>query len=177
MHSLTYLLKYWSDTPMGDANEMGEWVDVYSNDALPEQLSELIRIALKDEAKAFKSKHYQVDMNDWHTPLFREGVCEVCLAGAVMAYELGIKPNLHATPGTFKDEGLQRKLSALDEIRQGNIDYSVAIMRNVAISDASDLLVMLGVPTSMEVCEHSYYRLQWRKDMFKIIRMLERAGL
>jgi len=158
-------------------NESGKWVDVYSNDALPEQLSELMRIALKDEAKAFRSTHYKIDMDDWHTPLLGQGVCEVCLAGAVMAYELGMNPNMNASPGTFKDEGLQRKLSALDEIRQGNIDYAIAIMKNIAISEACDLLVLLGVPVAMEVCEHSRYRLYWRRDMFKIVRVLEKAGL
>jgi hypothetical protein len=87
---------------------------------LPKKLSELIRLALTDLRKVERNKNYKVDMNTWHTP---NGVCRVCLAGAVMAGTLGADPTTVAAPSYYgRDSG---KLAALDEVRCGYLEDAI----------------------------------------------------
>ena len=89
---------------------------------LPDKLSELIRIALHDEAKAVASKDYEIDMTTWHRP---GDVCSVCLAGAVMAFTLDALPTRNVDPGHFDPE-TQNKLRSLEHIRRGAMVEGIA---------------------------------------------------
>jgi hypothetical protein len=86
---------------------------------LPDKLSELIRVALADLRKVEADPRYIVNMANWHVA--REGRCEVCLAGAVMAGTLGVDPQRTASPFEFCDDELENKLDALDWVRMGNV--------------------------------------------------------
>lgn len=87
---------------------------------LPDRPSELIRIALADLRKVEADNRYTVSMGSWHTP--EDGVCHVCLAGAVMAGTLGSDPSKLLGPhsGRFEEEDAN-KLNALDDFRSGCI--------------------------------------------------------
>lgn len=56
----------------------------------PKKSSELIRMAIYDLLWVSKNPQYKIDMKEWHTP--SDGVCKVCLAGAVMARTLRVLP-------------------------------------------------------------------------------------
>jgi hypothetical protein len=91
-------------------------------DPLPDTLSGLIRVALKDLRTVEASKAYKVDMDRWHTPE-ANGVCHVCMAGAVMATTLRCSP-LAVVDTTSWLNGVEDKLQAIDCLRGGNISWA-----------------------------------------------------
>lgn len=93
-----------------------------STNKLPDKLSALIRMALADLGKVERSKKYKVDMQVWHQP--REGVCAVCLAGAVIAKELGANPDEYVVPLEYSKK-ISNKLFALEYARLGQIAYAM----------------------------------------------------
>jgi ribosomal protein S27AE len=84
---------------------------------LPNKMSELIMVAIKDLKKIEKSKYYAINMGVWHEP---NGKCTVCFAGSVMAKTLGVDRRLYAYPSSFSEE-TRAKLEALDYLRKGEI--------------------------------------------------------
>lgn len=86
---------------------------------LPGKPSELILLALSDLKKVERSKDYIVDMSDWHQP---NGKCSVCLAGAVMAFSLGVskKREISLSYNDFSTVNVE-KLRALNSFRIGEI--------------------------------------------------------
>jgi hypothetical protein len=87
---------------------------------LPDKLSALIRVALADLRKVEADSRYVVNMHRWHKPVGE--VCQVCLAGAVMAQSLGIDPERHVEwPTNLATGGAEAKMLALDCARQGDV--------------------------------------------------------
>jgi len=86
---------------------------------LPNNLSDLIDVAIADLKKCEKSKHYKIDMRDWHMSDI-DAICSVCLAGSVMAQTCNVSRMGNHEPYEF-GEDIERKLLALDEIRAGCI--------------------------------------------------------
>jgi len=150
-------------------------------DSLPDTLGELVDIALKDEDQAFKNKDYRVDMDMWHQPGVDNKtdtqVCYVCLAGVVMAYELGIKPIEVARPLCFIDRAVYRKLLALDEIRKGNIDYAYKNFYDVSWETADKALETYQIPPFIEVTPYEGSRTEWRRNLSLIARILQKRGI
>lgn len=52
---------------------------------LPDKPSEIVEIALHDLEVCENSPAYEIDMSRWYDTTIEEGVCRVCLAGAVLA--------------------------------------------------------------------------------------------
>jgi hypothetical protein len=90
--------------------------------ALPDKLSDLIELALKDLELVEKDPRYRVDMSQWHYGA--EKVCVVCLAGAVIAKTLGAPRNKTYTPGKCSSDN-RVKLRALDMVRCGYLNDAV----------------------------------------------------
>lgn len=65
-------------------------------------------------------------MLQWHTPSGSD-TCFVCLAGSVMAQTLNTPIDEDATPSMFPEE--HRKLSALNEFREGMIAFGLNDMK------------------------------------------------
>ena len=88
---------------------------------LPNTLSELLDLALVHENMAFNSDVYHVNMEDWHylDPV-NDTVCNVCLAGSVMAFGLGVPHGEDKGPSFFHED-TAKKLYALDLIRVGEV--------------------------------------------------------
>jgi hypothetical protein len=103
-------------------------------DPLPNTLSGLIFVGLKDLEKAERSPRYKVDMGKWHEPSDTGKFCSVCFAGAVMAGTLGASPLANMEKDAFWD-GIEDKLEALDDLRTG------------FVSDAAGCLYRIGVIT------------------------------
>ena len=91
---------------------------------LPDKPSQLLRRALRDLETVEKSPHYRIQMDNWHRPAYG-GVCEVCLAGSVIANSLEwdrkerVIPNM-SDPEPL-DEFLTKKIYAIDSFRCGDI--------------------------------------------------------
>ena len=128
---------------------------------LPDKLSELIRLALHDENAAHRSSRYEVDMSTWHSP---NGKCSVCFAGSVMAFSLEASIEDNYDPCDF-DEDTQLKLKALHEVHVGDITAALACMPNTYKEFEE------------EITGYHEDRKEWRKDMYKAIRRLEKHNL
>lgn len=130
---------------------------------LPDKPSDLIRLALSDLARCERSPKYEIDMGDWHRP---NGKCLVCLAGSVMAKTLEAPMHKRWWPKDFPDQG--GKLIALDRFRRGDVDIAFEALG--FHYSAADRL------TYRSICPYSRDPKQFRKDMFKLARDLEKAG-
>lgn len=87
--------------------------------SLPDKKSELLQVALNDIKRAANTPGYRIDMHEWHYMDPDTGVCEVCLAGAVMAFSLNVAPTEAATPSSVSKNDLERdKLRYLNALRQ-----------------------------------------------------------
>jgi len=155
--------------------------------ALPNKLSELIRVSLDDEAAAFKSAQYSIEMDDWHCPgkdyrkdpPYRRDssseVCEVCLAGAVMAFSLKCDPQLDIHPDAFSNK-TEQKLYALDAVRDGCVSDADAFMKGrrrmeAPVSFSDDEW------NNFPIVDYDDDRIRWRRDMRKIAHRLEKVNL
>lgn len=100
---------------------------------LSDRPSYLIRGALLDMSECEKDKRYSVEDPDfwnlrWHQKHVRRSrhshlgnvICNVCMAGAVMAKSCLAPYGETWTPDDF-DEDTKKKLMALNELRQGDI--------------------------------------------------------
>lgn len=93
---------------------------------LPDRPSDLLTVALADLAAAERNPLYRVSMDTWHVP--QDGVCSVCMAGAVMAGTLGMNPDRHLSPGDAEVLGpdLEAKLQSLDDLRCGDLGEALS---------------------------------------------------
>ena len=82
---------------------------------LPDKPSELIRLALADLALCAADPNYRIDMGEWHKP--EDGVCQVCLAGAVMAKSLNASRAAELYSSDFPEN--RQKIKVLDDFRNG----------------------------------------------------------
>ena len=88
-------------------------------------LSELIQLALDDLRKVEDDDRYVVNMAVWHEPSGEK--CLVCLAGAVIAKEMGANPETRVWPWLF-NETIEHKLCALDYARTGRIGMAFELL-------------------------------------------------
>jgi hypothetical protein len=84
---------------------------------LPDKPSELLAVALRDLELCEQDPRYVINMDQWHLPI-ADGLCAVCLGGAVLAKSLGT-PIHFLTDGNLHFEA--NKLTALDAFRFGGI--------------------------------------------------------
>jgi hypothetical protein len=96
---------------------------------LPTKPSAAIRLALADLRKVEEDPSYTVRMDWWHWPI-SEGVCAVCLAGAVMAKTLGaprddIGPSRLASMGVIAPYE-RDVLVSLDSFRCGFVEQGLS---------------------------------------------------
>lgn len=115
---------------------------------LPTKLSALLRLAVKDAKKIAQKKGYQLDMANWHHPFL--GKCYVCMAGAVIAIDLGAKPTNDVDPYNFPP-AVKEALQAIDSMRCGDFEdaclltqvseKSLSSRKRVAIVKARHLIL------------------------------------
>ncbi len=95
---------------------------------LPNKLSALIRVALADLRKCEEDPKYVIFMEDWHVPQ-DNGVCAVCLAGAVMAKSLNADVRYRLLPLDFIGPVISNKLRALNDARLGDVGAALCNLR------------------------------------------------
>lgn len=85
---------------------------------LPKTMSGLLRLAVTDARKLQKTKGYKLDMRVFVAKPAK--VCRVCMAGAVMVRELGMRPPPRfADPEDSADRATEQALYAIDNMRLG----------------------------------------------------------
>lgn len=98
-------------------------------DTLPDKPSELIRVALADLEKCENDPKYEIFMGTWHDPYPSAGVCDVCLAGSVLAKTMGFDPSVYVAPYDHHlSSENSAKLSALDDFRTGDLRVGLSCM-------------------------------------------------
>ncbi len=106
---------------------------------LPNVMSDLLELALNETEKAAAEPGVQLDMSKWY--LNRDGVCHVCMAGAVMR-GFGMVPEctVEAEPYMLTMSVDQRSvvdsLHAIDEMRGGYF-FSAAHFLGIHIREGS----------------------------------------
>lgn len=92
---------------------------------LPDKLSELLRLAVKDAKLCEEDSNYELNMSFWHQLV--KDKCIVCLAGSVMAQTLELLPE--EVIGCIEDSGFcldtKKKLTYIDMMRSGLLPEGV----------------------------------------------------
>lgn len=138
---------------------------------LPDKPSALIRVAMADLKKCERDPRYTIDMMQWHEFDEMENTCAVCFAGAVMAKSLKVADPLDSKNYTdpFKFGGdTQRKLQALNQLRAGEIDNGLRLLR---VSRPAE------VPMTIFVERYENKPKQFHRQMEAMAAMLEGHGL
>ena len=134
------------------------------NSPLPDKLSDLIEVALRDLEAVENDERYTVNMDWWHRP---GDTCLVCLAGSVMAKSLDVSPDRTRYPNDF-DDRTEAKLDVLNWARLGDVDYA---------------LYHLDVPQSSytsfnrSVVDYQDDPEQFKADMREIVAVLKEQDL
>ncbi len=135
----------------------------------PTKLSELIRDAVHDAQEIEKREGYVLNMNAWHVLV--DGVCRVCMAGAIMVCRLGVKREVYARPENFSKR-VDDLLLAVDAVRVGRLGLAFEYMGLEFDCDLSDRL-NLKIRSAMNGL---IARAQW-PTYLEVADELERAGL
>lgn len=103
---------------------------------LPEKLSALLRLAVKDVQLCEKDPRIILDMDTWHDPLLDEGKCVVCMAGAVMHNTLEADIDKELSPKFFPDN--DQALKAINQLRIGILSKAGEFL-GIYIKDEQDI--------------------------------------
>lgn len=133
---------------------------------LPDKPSDLLELALSDLEKVEGSSRYKVYMYTWHVPQKRS-VCQVCMAGAVMAKTLKADRFKRHSPEDFEND-TKKKLTALNYFRTGLLDLALEVL---------GIDHPLSLVKSTWVASYQTDREQFKKDMRDIIEALKGEGL
>lgn len=136
--------------------------------------STMIKQALKDLDRAKKAGAI-VNMGDWYYKS-HEGVCTVCLAGAVLFHEFELNHEEEAGPYDLMYYGLIKtsemlKLLALNEFRSG------AVMTALETMGVRDQALKRGYLPIFFTSDGSQDTSEWRRDMQRLVESLEEVGL
>ena len=127
--------------------------------SLPDTMSDLLAAAIAD-ARQLDTNLYRPNNEEWHNTNSR-GICQVCLAGSVIAGSLNAPRLRTLTPWMFRG-AVHRKLEALDYMRIGNwlLAYKT-FHRQFAPIPTSNRLFHLPAP------DHIYFKgwVQFRKHL------------
>lgn len=155
---------------------------------LPNKMSDLIEVALKDLTSVRRSSRYSVNMSIWHVPENTERQCHVCLAGAVMARTLGADPEKDADPYVYP-ERITAKLEALNALRRGDVLEAYCTIRDTTPQSLSNrmyqkcravencLIEMRNNISGMRVTPYSESPKLFVRDMRRLQTLLVDFGL
>lgn len=139
----------------------------------PKKLSTAMRLALHDLALVERSKKYKVNMGVWHTssplPGFNSDrkYCHVCFAGSIMAKTLKANPEDELQGVEFGQEWSD-VFDALNSARKGFVSDALYDMNR----DGGKFYEN----QNFNVESYAQNPKKWRKDMWKIVRELEKVG-
>lgn len=137
-------------------------VEKETSTELPDKLSDLIDVALRDLELCEADPRYRIFMGDWHQP-FSETVCNVCLAGAVMAKTRNFPRSADIDNIDYVPDA--NKYRALDAVRVGDVDEALSYMGQVSIDYEPD------------VTRYSVNPRQFKADLRGVSKRLKSVGL
>ncbi len=133
---------------------------------LAKKPSNFIRQALEDLEVIEKKEGYAINMSTFHDPT--DNICEVCLAGAVMANTLGCDPKKSLDPENFTKK-IEDKLNALDCFRMGSIEIALDLLgKSIPKGYSTDSVTITTYRHSPE---------QFKEDMHALADGLQGMGL
>jgi len=107
---------------------------------LPNKLSGLLRLAVKDCRKAQKSKKYKLNMRVLHEPPNKKGKCEVCMAGAILAFTMKVPINSYILSFGAAPYA-EHELHTVDLARQGRfVDALHKLNKERLTTEQSDVV-------------------------------------
>jgi hypothetical protein len=145
----------------------------------PRALSEWLELALEDLRKCEQDPRYEIDMSSWHHPA--EGVCLVCLGGAVMA-QTGEVPLERTTYPHHMTPEFARILQALDYLRSGDIESALCDVRHSLLIPAAtrsrceELWLRNEIP-NVHVTRYTDSPEDWRTGMDAVLALLKAKGV
>ena len=96
---------------------------------LPNTLSGLLHLAVADAQKVARKPGYKLNMTVWHWPerkvRTKRTVCDVCMAGSVIANTLKVR-RTHNTEPWDLPHALQPKIEAINSMRLGLFSTALA---------------------------------------------------
>lgn len=138
-------------------------------DTLPNKMSDLILVAIRDLSKVEKMKGYKIDMGwAWHEPIAtrRGSRCSVCLAGACMV-GLGVPKNREVHPYSF-NEKLERKFNAIDSLRVGSVSSACYYLNIIKTEKIRKM--------NRDITDYSVSKSKFKKEMLKLAKDLKKVG-
>lgn len=89
---------------------------------LPDNLSDLLELSVNDAVACDRSRKYALSMGHWHKP---NGVCKVCMAGAVMVQTKGYRGGIEVEdPSEMDDIDTDdgERYLAINNMREGEFE-------------------------------------------------------
>lgn len=134
---------------------------------LPDRLSDLLDAAVDDSEALEHDSRYRLAMSDWHLPfplLGPPAICEVCMAGAVMAQRLRAPFDCVMEPEDYNPE-LAGKLRAIDRMRAGAFDSAaLRIGLTLAVEVNSDPHLLAAFNTAREIVKSGWRQAEGRAE-------------
>jgi hypothetical protein len=131
-------------------------------------LSDLITVALADLEATEKLPNYRIRMDEgWHEP--KLWLCDVCLAGAVIARRLGGDPRKEVWPAEFPP-AVCNALASLNGFRCGDLDWAFL---ELGFGPPSGH----GLPDEFPVTPYANDPVAFKADMRALADMLRDAGM
>lgn len=137
--------------------------------------SEALRQAVNDLEKCEQDERFEIDMNNWAKMVC--GVCQVCLAGAMLVQQCGIPDEgleFHNLP-----DDIAGKMWGIDAFRVGRLWDGVAWFKEGGYSIASGAQRgdrVEGLPEYVDVQGYHYSPVVFKEQMRGIADKLEKAG-
>ena len=121
-------------------------MELKNKDTLPDTLGALLAVAVEDLEKVIVgNEHYRFTPLVWHRYDKDDNVCNVCLAGAVMAGSLGADPYSRFTPCDYATP-ITKKLDALDSCLYGKWQTVFSLMNISHIDSDIKEIIERGDP-------------------------------
>ena len=143
---------------------------------LPACMCGILRRAVEDAMAVEEMSGYRLNMDVWHSP---NGVCKVCMAGAVMVKTLGVSRSIGRDPTDF-DRDTEMKLYAVNSFRVGMVISAYTHIygrKSVATKAQSDAIVEASELIKADFIKHQS-RGYARWDVYlKAADVLEAVGL
>lgn len=148
-------------------------------DKLPDRLSDLIELALDDLAWVIeRPDQYEIKMSVWHRKSKISGLCQVCLAGSVLARTLGVRADYEESFFDNLSTRTQDKLHALNEVRMGNVGVALSRMTQGASSSLIGAIQLKAIRSeSTPFVEYNTDPTEWHAWMNSAVDLLRAHDL
>jgi hypothetical protein len=145
--------------------------------ALPDKLSDLIDLAVKDARACARSPRFKLNMQRWVEPARRRGgPCRVCMAGSVLVQSLSFSPRHYWTDAHA--DATDGKIFAINDVREGKIQIALNHLKAPALT--TNQALSAGRAAALITDDYSGDRdggrAKWATYL-KAARMLREVGL